>query len=237
MSLVQPSEPKAAVQSGADARHASRPARSPARARSMRRRARTPTCGCRSGRSRSSDPKRGAGAGLRSLRTLHRDPTPGSISPRGCRPCARAGSRRAASTPSRAAPSARRTTATCRDDRVAAALPGRSHLARRPRRPEGHATTSSPAPGSWTEEMVYVAHRENLAREAAHDRGRGPHRRRRELRRRDPRVRDPGVRAERDRARPRPSSRPTSTTSSSSRWRSGRNFLVKVNANIGNSAP
>ena len=33
-----------------------------------------------------------------------------------------------------------------------------------------------------------------------------------------------------------PSSRPTSTTPSPSRWPSGGNFLVKVNANIGNSA-
>ena len=37
--------------------------------------------------------------------------------------------------------------------------------------------------GIVTEEMIYVAHRENLAREAAVEERKGPHRRRRELRR------------------------------------------------------
>ena len=86
--------------------------------------------------------------------------------------------------------------------------------------------------GIITPEMEYVAIRENLRREP---RG-GRHPRRRGLRRlRSPTTSRPNSCATRWPAAGR-SSRPTSTTASWSRWSIGRNFLVKINANIGNSA-
>ena len=57
--------------------------------------------------------------------------------------------------------------------------------------------------GIVTEEMIYVAHRENLAREAAVADAQGTARRRRKLRRGDPRIRHAGIRALGSRARPR----------------------------------
>ena len=90
--------------------------------------------------------------------------------------------------------------------------------------------------GIITEEMVYVAHRENLGRAGALDRPR-PHWP--TARASAPTIPDfitpEFVRAARWRAAAR-SSRPTSTTPKLEPMIIGRNFLVKINANIGNSA-
>ncbi len=71
--------------------------------------------------------------------------------------------------------------------------------------------------GIVTEEMIYVAHRENLCRERAFDAAGQRHRRRRELRRGDSRIRDAGIRAStKSRAAGR-SFRPISITPNSNR--------------------
>ena len=57
--------------------------------------------------------------------------------------------------------------------------------------------------GIITEEMIYVAHRENLGRQKMLAGAEERLRRRRKLWRRDPRVHHPGIRAQRDRPRPR----------------------------------
>ena len=61
--------------------------------------------------------------------------------------------------------------------------------------------------GIVTEEMIYVAHRENLGRAQGAGRRRRTSRRRRGFRRRNPRVHHAGIRPRRDRARPRHHSR------------------------------
>jgi len=87
--------------------------------------------------------------------------------------------------------------------------------------------------GVITREMEYVAIRENLGRkqlkEAALRRWSGLGREHARLRHRRNSC------ATKSRAAA-PSSPTTSTTLSPSRWSIGRNFLVKINANIGNSA-
>ena len=57
--------------------------------------------------------------------------------------------------------------------------------------------------GIVTQEMVFIAHRENIGRQCAAERGRSPPRRRGELRRGAARLRHAGIRAQRSRARPR----------------------------------
>ena len=86
--------------------------------------------------------------------------------------------------------------------------------------------------GIITPEMEYVAVRENLGREA--DRGQDP-RRPGFRRRRSPITSPPNSSATRSPAAAR-SSPTTSTTPKSEPMAIGRNFLVKINANIGNSA-
>ena len=56
--------------------------------------------------------------------------------------------------------------------------------------------------GIITDEMIYVAHRENMGRTKMIDGAEEPRRRRRKLRRGNSGVHHPGIRAQRDRARP-----------------------------------
>ena len=89
--------------------------------------------------------------------------------------------------------------------------------------------------GIITKEMIYIAERENLGRKQDAGERAGDARRRRELRRRGPGLRDARIRARRDGARPRDHSvehQPRQLEP----MIIGRNFLVKINANIGNSA-
>jgi phosphomethylpyrimidine synthase len=89
--------------------------------------------------------------------------------------------------------------------------------------------------GIITDEMIYAAERENLGRAQALPTPQKRHRRWRELRRVRAGIRHAGIRPRRDRPRPRhhpaninhPELEPMII---------GRNFLVKINANIGNSA-
>jgi phosphomethylpyrimidine synthase len=89
--------------------------------------------------------------------------------------------------------------------------------------------------GIITKEMIYVAHRENLGRTAALARPRRRWPTARASARRSPSTSRPSSCAPRSRAGG-PSSRPTSTTPELEPMAIGRNFLVKINANIGNSA-
>ena len=84
--------------------------------------------------------------------------------------------------------------------------------------------------------MIYVAHRENLGRSGRARARQGGGRRRRKLRRGQSRSTSrPNSCATRSRAGA-PSSPPTSTMRELEPMIIGRNFLVKINANIGNSA-
>ena len=89
--------------------------------------------------------------------------------------------------------------------------------------------------GVITKEMIYVAERENLGRkDAARPRRMGAEGRR-ELRRLGAAVHHAGVRAQRNRARPR--HHPSNINHAELEpMIIGRNFLTKINANIGNSA-
>ena len=90
--------------------------------------------------------------------------------------------------------------------------------------------------GVITKEMIYVAERENMGRKTPARSA--PNGRRRTARASAPRCRCSSRRsscATKWRAAA-PSSRATSTMPNSSPWPIGRNFLTKINANIGNSA-
>ena len=78
--------------------------------------------------------------------------------------------------------------------------------------------------GVVTAEMIYVAHRENLARDDGGRRRERARRRWRKLRRGHPGIRDAGIRARGSGARAGRSFPPTSTMSNSSRWRSAAIF-------------
>ena len=157
-----------------------------------------------------------------------------SISPRACRRCARPGSPRAASRRSTAARSSRRTTATSRPT-------ASRRFARRTR------TLRAGAPGQLvtqyefaragivTEEMIYVAHRENLAREAAVEDAAERIADGESFGAEIPEFVTPEfVRAEIARGR---AIIPANINHLELEpMMIGRNFLVKINANIGNSA-
>ena len=89
--------------------------------------------------------------------------------------------------------------------------------------------------GIITKEMIYVAHRENIGRETVLDARPRSAGRRRELRRRHPSTSRPNSSATRSRAAA-PSSLPNINHAELEPMIIGRNFLVKINANIGNSA-
>ena len=173
---LHPSEPEAiGTHTGGRSRHPplSRPrptasprARSSAPARSMRRRRSHPTPARPLPRDRAQRPEGAGRAGLRPLRPLHRDrrrhrPAPGpALDPRGLDRGPRLRRRRPA------APRAPRTTATC--PTTASSRPARPTAPCAPPVDGQRATQYEFArAGIVTEEMVYVAHRENLARETA----------------------------------------------------------------------
>ena len=107
-----------------------------------------------------------------------------------------------------------------REGRGAAAVPQHAAAAARPFDGKPITQYEWARAGVITKEMIYVAERENLGRKVGARARQGAAGRRRELRRRAARVHHAGVRAPGSRAAAAPSSRPTSTTASSSRWSS-----------------
>ena len=141
-----------------------------------------------------------------------------SISPRASSPSAKAGSPRAAMARSRAAPSSRKTMAMSRADRLAPHCPATRTL-RAGAAGELVTQYEFAKAGIITEEMIYVAHRENLAREAAIENAAAKIADGESFGAEIPNSSRPNSSARKWRAAAR-SFPPTSTTSNSSRWRS-----------------
>ena len=116
-----------------------------------------------------------------------------------------------------------------------AALPGDAHAARRREPASSSPSTNSPAPEIVTEEMIYVAHRENFAREAALEGAAAALADGESFGAAIPEFITPEfVRAEIARGR---AIIPANINHVELEPMAiGRNFLVKVNANIGNTA-
>ena len=163
-----------------------------------------------------SDPRERAGPSLRSVRTLYRKRHGDRSRRRSCRRCARLGSKLEASPRLSRARSSPRTTAM-----------SRPIILRRSARRSAGCARASPGQlvtqfefaraGIITEEMIYVAHRENLAREAAVERASERLADGESFGARHPRIRHAGIRA---RAKSRAAARsfpPTSITPNSSR--------------------
>ena len=111
-------------------------------------------------------PERGAGPGLRSVRALTPKATSRSILPTASSRCARLGSKRATSPKCSRAPIKPEDNGNVSADRLAPLCPAERTL--RAGKPGQLVTQFEFArAGIVTEEMIYVAHRENLARETA----------------------------------------------------------------------
>ena len=117
-------------------------------------------------RDRALRPERAAGARLRSVRPLHRGRRSDRPRRKAWRRCAKPGSPRAPLRPSRAATIKPEDNGNVGADRLAPLCPATRSL--RAGKPGQLVTQFEFArAGIVTEEMIYVAHRENLAREAA----------------------------------------------------------------------
>ena len=173
-------------------------------------------------RARARNPARSLGAASRRCGSMTRPapipkPTPTSISPPACRRFAKAGLPAATgSKPIRAAPSRPKTTATFPPRSWSRPAPPQRIL-RRGR--DGALVTQYEfaRAGIITEEMIYVAHRENLGREAAVAGAAERIADGESFRRGDSRIRHAGIRARRRSRAAARSSRPTSTIPNSSR--------------------
>ncbi len=135
----------------------------------------------------------------------------------------------------KAARSSPRTTATS----PASISPASSRTRRKPLRALGDAPVTQyefARAGIITKEMIYVAERENLGRKKMLDRAEAAFADGESFGAVGAGLHHAGIRARRDRPRPRRSSRRNINHGELEPMIIGRNFLVKINANIGNSA-